>query len=152
MDQPTSIEMTIKGQAEDVKRAALAAQRRIDIETKGFKESAYEYGDGSDFKTKMDDVVDVLGDYEYTENSDGTAVFSTEQESYGCIEERNIKEIADDIVKTSPNVEAHISAVITITYEEGYDLCVEADYVDGKLSVESSEEYYEWDDEDDDED
>lgn len=43
-----------------MKRAALAAQRRIDLDTKGFEESAYTYGDGSDFKMKMDKAVEVL--------------------------------------------------------------------------------------------
>ena len=35
-----------------------------------------------------------------------------------------------------------ISAVITITYSEGYDLCVDIDYADGEMSVDTTEEYY----------
>lgn len=152
MDQPTSLEIVIKGKEEDVKRAALAAQRKIDFDTKGFEEGAYAFGDGSDFKTKMDNAIDVLGNYEFSVCGDGTAEFSTEQESYGCVEADDIKEIANDIIKVSPDVEAHISAVITATYEEGYDLCVDVDCIDGKISVETSEEYYEEDDDYEDED
>lgn len=147
MDQPTNLNITIKGKSADVKRGALAAQRRIDLDTKGFDESAYEYGDGSDFKEKLDAAIDILGDYNFVENEDGTAEFSTEQESYGCIEEDEIKDIANDIVKVSPDSEVHITAVITATYEDGYDLCVDIDYVDGEMNVDTSEEYY--DDEDD---
>lgn len=148
MDQPTSLEIVIKGNGESVKRAALAAQRRIDLDTKGFKESAYVFGNGSDFEEKIVEAISILGNYEYTECEDGTAEYRTEQESYGCIWEENIKEIAEDIIKVSADVEIHISAVITITYEEGYDLCVDVDYVDGELKVYSSEAYYEdWDEE-----
>lgn len=142
MDQPTNLEITIKGKKEEVKRAALAAQRSIDFNTNGFEEEAYEYGDGLDFESKIDDAIGMLGDYNYNESSDGTADYNTEQESYGCIEEDDIKRIANDIAKISPNVEAHISAVITITSEEGYDLCVYVDYVDRKMDVYSTEEYY----------
>lgn len=149
MDQATTIEITILGKQEDVKRAALAAQRRIDIGTNGFEENAYEYGDGSDFKSKMDATVDILGSYNYSEQEEGKAEYRSEQESYGCEEEEDIKAIVNDIIKTSPCVEVHLSAVITVTYDEGYDLCVDIDYVDGKMSVDSFEDYY---DDDDDED
>lgn len=153
MDQPTNLEITIKGKGEDVKRAALVTQRRIDLNTMGFEESAYAFGDGSDFETKMDEAIDLLGTYDYSENEDGIAEYSTEQESYGCVEKDDILGIANDIIKVSPNVEIHISAVITITCEDGYDLCVDVDYVDGKMNVDSYEDYYdddddeEWDDE-----
>ena len=150
MDQPTNLEITITGKTEDVKKAALASQRRIDMETRGFEESAYAYGDGSDFKEKLDEAIDILGSYGFDEKDDGTAEYSTEQESYGCVEEENIKDIANDIIKVSPNVEFHIEAVITATYEDGYDLCVDVDYTGGKLTVNTSEEYY--DEEDDEED
>ena len=141
MDQPTNLEITINGKTEDVKRAALASQRRIDLDTRGFTESAYIFGDGSDFKEKMDEAI-VLGKYEFNEHGDGNAEYSTKQDSYGCIEEEDIKEIANDIIKVSPNVEFRIEAVITITYEDGYDLCVDAEYEGGKLTVNTSEEYY----------
>ena len=149
MDQPTNIEIVIKGQGKDVKRAALAAQRRIDLHTNGFNESAYVFGDGSDFEEKMDEI---LGDYNYNEHEDGTAEYTAEQESYACIWEEDITEIAQAIVDTSPDVEFHISAVITVTYAEGYDLCVDVDYVDGKKTVSTEEAYYEGFDEDEDED
>ena len=154
MDQPTNLEITIKGKAEEIKRAAFIAQRRIDLNTNGFDEGAYLYNDDQNFESRMDELI-VLGSYNYYEPTDGMAEFETEQESYGCVEENDIKGIATDIIKVSPEVEIHISAVITITYEDGYDLCVDVDYVNGELNVETSEEYYEDeydDDEDEDED
>lgn len=152
MDQPTKLELLIKGKSEDVKRAALAAQRGIDLNTNGFKESAYAFGDGSDFKEKIDEAISIFGDYNYNEYEDGTAEYTTEQESYSCIWEEDIKGIANAIIEVTPNVEIHISAVITITYEEGYDLCVDVDYVDGEISMDISEEYYEdWEDDEEDE-
>lgn len=134
MNQPTNLEISITGKKEDVKRAALAAQRRIDSETNSFEESTYEFGDESDFKAKMESV-DMFGSYDYNEQEDGTAVFKTEQRSYGCVTEDDIKEIVHDIIKTSPNVEAHIYADITITYPEGNYLCVDMDYVYGKTNA-----------------
>ena len=85
MDQPTNLEITISGKTEDVKRAALTLQRRIDLDTGGFEESAYAFGDGSDFREKMDEAIDVFGSYELKEQEDGTAEYSTEQESYECV-------------------------------------------------------------------
>ena len=149
MDQPTKLQITITGNSNDVKRAALAAQRRVDLYTAGFDEKAYVFGDGSDFEEKMDDTVVV---YDYTENEDGTAEYDADQESYACIEENDIVDIANEIVKTSPDVEFHISAVITVTYADGFDLCVDVDYVDGTMSVETREDYYEDFFEDEDED
>lgn len=146
MDQPTNLKITITGKVEDVKRAALTSQRRIDLDTRGFVESAYIFGDGSDFKEKMDNAI-VIGSCEFNEFEDGKAEYSTEQDSYGCIYEDDIKEIANDIRKVSPNVEFHIEAVITITYEEGYDLCVDIEHVGGKLTVDTSEWFYDDDDE-----
>ena len=151
MDQPTNLEIVIKGTKEDVKRAALAAQRRIDLDTKGFEESNYVFGDGSDFETKLADTIGIFGDYKYNENEDGTAEYTTVQESYGCVEEDDIVEIVKDISTASLNVEVHISAVITDTYEEDYELCVNIDYVEGEMSVDSSEEYFDDFDEEDDE-
>ena len=63
----------------------------------------------------------------------------------------NIVEIVKDISTASPNVEVHISAVITDTYEEDYELCVNIDYIEGEMSVDSSEEYFDDFDEEDDE-
>ena len=148
MDQPTGIEIRIIGKSMDVKRAALAAQRRIDLDTRGFEEEKYIFGDGSDFEEKIEEAVGILGDYNFDDNEDGTAEYHTEQESYACIEEGDIKGIAEDIVKTSPDVEFHMTAVITVTEWEGYDVCVDADYVNGELNVDVSEEYYENFDED----
>ena len=150
MDQPTNLNITIKGKSDDVKRSALIAQRRIDLDTRGFKEEAYVFGDGINFETKIKGTVGISGDWDFNfeEAEDGTAVFTTEQESYGCIEEEDIVEIAKDIIKDLPDVEIHISACITI-YDE-CDVCVDVDYVNGELKVDTSEEYY--DDEEDDED
>jgi hypothetical protein len=141
MDLSTILKIKITGKKEEVKRAALASQRRIALDTRGFEESAYFFGDGSDFKVKMDEAI-FFGNYEFNEHGDGNAEYSTEQESYGCTEEDDIKEIANDIIKVSSNVEFHIYALITITYEEGYDLCVDVGYEGGKLTVNTSEKYY----------
>lgn len=149
MDQPTNLEITIKGDVEAVKNAAIAMQKSIESTTRGFDENSFVVSAERDFETIMSDSIDILGSYDFDENGDGTAEFSTEQESYGCIEEGDIKNIAKAIIAVAPTVEAHITAVITITYSEGYDLCVEVDCADGKMKVETSEEYYEdWDDED----
>lgn len=141
MDLSTILKIKITGKTEEVKRAALASQRRIALDTRGFEESAYFFGDGSDFKVKMDKAI-FLGNYEFNEHGDGNAEYSTEQESYGCTEKDDIKDIANDIIKVSSNVEFHIDALITITYEEGYDLCVDVEYGGGRLTVNSSEKYY----------
>ena len=141
MDQPTSLDITIRGKSIDVKRAALAAQRRIDLDTRGFKKEKYIFGDGLDFEEKIKDTV--YGDYSLNENENGTAKYQTEQTSWACIYREDIKEIADDIVKTSPDVELHMTAVITMTYEEGYDLCLDVDYVNGEMHTNVSKKYYE---------
>ena len=151
MDQPTSLEIKITGKSESVKRAAFAAQRRIDLDTNGFEENKYEFLKDSDFEKKLDEAIGIYGDYGYAESEDGLAEYSTEQESYSCIWEDDIRGIANEIIKVSPDVEFHIAATITITYSEGYDLCVEVDYADGDLEVSSYEEYYEgWEEDDDD--
>ena len=142
MDQPTNLTIEIKGKSEDVKRAALVAQNRIGLDTIEFEECEYEFIENSEFEEKLNEAIGMYGDYNYVEADDETAEYSTEQESYECISEDDIKEIAEEIIKVSPDVEAHISAVITITFEEGYDLCVDVDYVDGELNVNSSEDYY----------
>lgn len=147
MNQATNIEIKIIGKGEEVKRAALAAQRRIDLDTKGFDENAYALGDGSDFEAKLDKAINILGSYNYNESEDGIAEYKTDQESYGCDKKNDIVGIAKDIVKVSPNVEVHISSVITAYFDEGYELCVDVDYVDGKMNVDSCKEYF--DDEED---
>ena len=148
MDQATNLEIKIIGQSMDVKRGALAAQRRIDLDTKGFDENAYTFGDGSDFETKMDEAVGILGNYNFSENDDGTTSFSIEQESYACVEEEDIVDIVNNIINVSPNVEIHIAAVITI---HDNDLYVDIDYVNGELNVDSYEGDDDWEDEEDDE-
>ena len=150
MDQPTSIEIRITGKSTDVMRAALAAQRKIDLEPMGFNEEKYILSDGSDFGEKMKEEACTFGDFSFDKNKAGTAEFYTEQESYSCTEEDDIKEIAEAMIETSPGVEFYMTAVITVTYYEGYDICIDAKYVNGKLDVNVSEEYYESFDEDED--
>ena len=48
MDQPTNIKIRIRGSEADVKRAALAAQKRIDRDTNGFREENYIFADETD--------------------------------------------------------------------------------------------------------
>lgn len=141
MDQPTHLDITIKGTSENVKRAALAIQRRIDFYASNYTAGAYELKDDSDFNSVMDKLL-VLEDYEYTEGDDGSAEYTTEQDSYELIEVEDIEGLAREIITNVPEVEFHISAVLTITYADGFDLCVDIDYADGEMNVECSEEYY----------
>lgn len=141
MDQPTKLEITIKGKELDIKRAALVAQRRIDLPTRGFKESNYEFGDGSDFESKMDGTLGKLGHYTISLKDD-VVEFTSEQESYGCTDESDVRNIAEDIVKATPAVEVHISATITVNAAEGYDIGVEIDYANGDMKVDVSEDKY----------
>ena len=138
MDQPTNIKITIKGKKEDVKLAALSAERRIDLETRGFKES--EYVMGSELEKLIEKTIYFEGD---------KAVCDIEEESYACIYDSDITDIAEEIIKVAPEVEFQIAATITITFSEGYDLCVDISYVNGEMNEEIFEEYYEgWEDED----
>ena len=91
---------------------------------------------------------EILGGFDYNELEDGTVEYTAEQESYACIWEEDITEIAQAIIDVSPDVEFHISAVITVTYAEGYDLCVDVDYVNGEKTVRTEEDYYKGFDED----
>ena len=150
MDQPTNIKIEIKGNKEEVKKAAFVMQRRIDKDSRNFNESNYVFDDSIDFEQKMKNLIGALGSQSYNENENGTAVYTSEQESYGCLLGDDIKEIGEDVEKASLDVEVHISAVLTVTCSEGYDLCVDVDYVDGQMKVNITEEYYE--DEEDDED
>ncbi len=143
MDQPTHLDITVKGTSENVKRAALAIQKRIDFYASNYNYTAgaYELNDDSDFNSVMDNLLG-LEDYEYTEDDDGSAEYTTEQDSYELIEVEDIEGLAREIITNVPEVEFHISAVITITYADGFDLCVDIDYADGKMNMECSEEYY----------
>ena len=148
MDQPTNIDITIKGTAVDVKRAALIAQKHLDLEEYDFNESAYALDGDLDLK------MDHLGILDYcTPSENGIAEYEITQESYRCIEQEDIEAIANDMIKASPDVEFHISAVITVTYADGFDLCVDIDYTDGNMDVNVSEDYYDnWDEEEEFED
>lgn len=149
MDQPTNLAITIKGASEAVRNAAVAMQKSIAGTTSGFDENVFIVS--RNFDAIMKDSIGILGNYDYCENEDGTAQFGTEQESYGCIEESDVRNIAKAIIESSQTVKAHISAVITATYGEGYDLCVEIDCADGKMKVETTKEYYEdWENDEDD--
>jgi len=98
MDQPTRIEMKIKGNALEVKRAANAAERRIDLYTSGFEAQTYAFGDGSDFEKRMDGIFGLFGSYTLKELENGDAEWDSEQESYGCISEEDIREIAEEMI------------------------------------------------------
>ena len=99
----------------------------------------------------MEDIVDLLCNCSFDDNGDGTAVYETDQERYGCVEEKDIKSIAEDIVKATPLVEFHISAIMSDEFEDG-EQCIEIDYANGQMDIKISEDAYEeWDDEDDEE-
>jgi len=149
MDQPTYLEMTIKGNELDVKCASIAANRRIARDTIGFDENEYVFIERS-FSAQIEKIYSSLGSYEFSQVEGDKWEFKAQQDSYGCIEEDDIKEIAEEIIQSSPNVEFHLSAVITTYNEDGYDLCVEIDFVNGEINVNTSEDYF--DDEGDDED
>jgi len=149
MDQPTNLEITIKGNKLDVKRAAIAANRRIERDTRGFDENEYVFNEES-FDDQIEEIYEILGSYEINQIEANEWEFKAEQDSYGCTEENDIKEIAEEIVRSSPNVEFHISAVITTCYEDGYDLCVDVDFVNGEMNVNTFKDYFD-DEEDDDE-
>lgn len=152
MDQPTSIELRIVGNEQDVKRAALSAMARINQDTNGFVESDYSFGDGSDFEKQMSNILDLAGSFNIHQKNDGQIEFESEQESYGCVYEEDIREIANAMISVSPNIEFHIEAVITIYADEGYDLCVDVNYINGKCKVKvTEEEYDDFDNEDYDE-
>ena len=153
MDQPTNIKLTIKGKAEDVTLAVLAAQKRILRDTIGFDESKFALAADAGFADTMDSLMGMLGRGRYTEHEDGTAEYSSEQESYSCIYSEDIEDIAKAVKDAAPSVEAHLAAVITVTYAEGYDLCVDIDYANGEISSTCREEYYDdWEGDDDDDD
>ena len=150
MDEPTRLEITIRGNELEVKRAALVAQRRVELDTNGFKEEMFVFGDGSDAEEKIKKAVG-FGDFKFTKKEDGTVEYETEQESYGLIWQEDVEAIAEDIKKVSPNVEARISAVITTTSTDGYDLCVEVEYKNENIKVDVTEDYYEDEDLDEEE-
>ena len=116
-------------------------QKRIDIYEGNYEETSYEIDDDSDFNSVMD-ALPISGYYEYDENDDGSAEYTTEQDNYALIEADDIEALAREVIHIVPSVEFHIEAVITVTFADGYDLCVDIDYVDGEMKVECSEEYY----------
>lgn len=69
MDQPTNIEVTISGKSEEVKRAAIAAQKYMDSNTRGFNDAAYRIDDNNTFESILDEAIDIMGDYDFEENS-----------------------------------------------------------------------------------
>lgn len=137
MDQPTSLELHIIGTEPNVTQAANAAARLIQ------QDSPSEY-----FENRVNDM---LENHFHTTKDSNMVEFSVEEECYWAIYEEDISAIADAIAQASPDVKFHLSACITMTYEEGYDLCVDIDYADGKMSVDVSEDFYD-DEEDEDED
>ena len=70
MDQPTYLNIVIRGTETDVKKAALAAMRRVNLETRGFNESLYAWADGMDFHERMDQIFVVLGKYDLRQIDD----------------------------------------------------------------------------------
>ena len=142
MDEPTKLEITIRGNELEVKRAALVAQRRVELDTNGFKEEMFVFGDGSDVEEKLRKVI-FLGNFKFTKKEDGVVEYETEQESYGLIWQEDVEAIAEDIKKATPSVEAKISAVITATSTDGYDLCVDVEYKNEEINVDVTEDYFE---------
>ena len=138
MDQPTNLNLHITGTKQNVMQAANAAVRIIN------RDCPREY-----FENRVKNTLE--NNFKPTGDSD-MAEFSLNTESYWAVSEEDISAIADAIVQASPDVKFHLSACITITYEEGYDLCVDVDYADGEMSVDTSEEPYEDWDEDEEED
>ena len=137
MDQPTYLKLHITGAEQSVVKAANAAARIIE------QDSPRKYFEGR--------VQDLLK-YGLRITGDSNAEFSVDMDDcYWAIYEEDISTIADTIVQASPDVKFHLSARITMTYEEGYDLCVDIDYADGEMNVDTSEDFYE-DDEYEDED
>jgi len=137
MDQPTNLNLRITGTEQNVMKAANAAARIIK------KDSPSEY-----FEARVKNMLE--NNFKTTGDSD-MAEFSVMEECYWAIYEEDISAIADAIVEASPDVKFHLSACITITYEEGYDLCVDIDYADGEMTKDVSEEYYEDEEEEDEE-
>lgn len=149
MDQPTYLKITVKGKIEDVRKAVVAAQKRVDLHTVGFDESKYVYESESDFKEIIDKTIGLFGEYKYTELKNGTVKYAITQDRYGCVLEEDIKDIAKAITDASPNVKARIVATITSTFASGYDLRVDIKCANGKFDVDTDLLFYD-DEEDDD--
>ena len=137
MAQPTYLNLCITGTERAVAQAANAAARIIQ------QDSPPKY-----FENRVKGMLEA--NFKATTDSNA-AEFSVREECYWAIYEEDISTIADAIVQASPDVKFHLSARITMTYEEGYDLCVDIDYADGEMSTDISEDPYE-DEEDEDED
>ena len=133
------IVINIKGQSEDVKRAALAAQRMIDLRY-GADENDYAYSEDLDFKSKIDEIINERGDWSYSDN-EGIAEYNTDQDHFGGILPENVEAIADGIIKTAPNVTFHIVSTLYSAYSavdedrDGENIYTGIDYVDEKKTV-----------------
>ena len=142
MDQPTYLNIVIRGTETDVKKAALAAMRRVNLETRGFNESLYAWADGMDFHERMDQIFVVLGKYDLRQIDDHTFEFTSMQDSYACFYQEDITSIAEAILAVTPDLEFHIVAEITITAFDGFYTDVMIDYVDGELKTDVQEMYF----------
>lgn len=65
MDQPTNLEITIKGDVEAVKNAAIAMQKSIKSTTRGFDENSFVVSAERDFETIMSDSIDIFGSWPF---------------------------------------------------------------------------------------
>ena len=73
---------------------------------------------------------------------DHTFEFTSEQDSYVCIYEEDITDIAKAILAVTPDLEFHIVAELTLTAFDGYNTHVIIDYVDGELKTDVREMYF----------
>jgi hypothetical protein len=128
MDQPTNLELRITGTEQSVAPAAEAAARII------AKDSPSEY-----FEQRVQNMLE--GNIKATADPDIVA-FALNRESYWAVAEEDISAIADEIIQASPEVTLHLSARITMTYEEGYDTCVDINYASGERTVNVSYDEY----------
>lgn len=128
MDQPTNLELRITGTEQSVAPAAEAAARII------AKDSPSEY-----FEQRVKNMLE--GTIKATADPDIVA-FALNRESYWAVAEEDISAIADAIIQASPEVTLHLSARITMTYEEGYDTCVDINYASGERTVNVSYDEY----------
>ena len=128
MDQPTYLELHITGTEQNVMQAANAAARVIN------QDSPLEY-----FENRVKNMLE--NNFKHTIDSD-MVEFSVEEACYWAIYEEDISTIANTIVQASPDVKFHLFARITINFCEGYDTCVDIDYVSGEMTVDVSYDEY----------
>ena len=126
MDQPTYLNLHITGNKQNVIQAANAAARIIQ------KDSPREY-----FENRVKDMLEC--NFKIMTESN-IAEFSVNEECYWAIYEEDISEIADTIIKASPDVKFHLFARITINYCEGYETCVNINYASGETSIDVTNE------------